>query len=406
MRVLIVTQWYPPEPVNYILELTKTLRALGHEVTVLTGFPNWPSGKLHPGYRIRAWQREEQDGIQIVRVPLFPDHSRSGVKRTLNILSFAISAALLGFWLIPRPEAMHVICTPVTVGLPGIVLSRLWRIPFTLEILDMWPETLRATGMVRWEAALRAIDIFAKFVYRCAFAIRVVTPGFRRNLLEKGVPASKISVISNWVDTEFYRPMAPENGTAEKFGLEERFTVMYGGTIGLAQGLDSVIGAAERLRDLSDICFVLIGDGVDYERLRAEAAARDLPNVRFLGRVPSDDMPALYALADVLMLHLRNDPLFAITIPHKVFAYLASGKPVLAALHGDGADIVLDAHAGLACQPGDPEALAQTVRAFYTMPPERRAEMGRNGRATACSLYTKTALVSQVAKMMEATFSV
>lgn len=401
MRVLILTQWYPPEPVNYILEMTRTLQALGHEVTVLTGFPNWPSGKLYPGYRLKPWQREEQHGIQIVRVPLFPDHSRSGVKRALNILSFAISATLLGFWPTPRPEVMHVICTPITVGLPAMVLSRLWRIRFTVEILDMWPETLRATGMIRSEAALRALGAFAKLVYRRASAIRVVTPGFRANLIEKGVPASKVSVISNWVDTDFYRPSLPDGSLARNFGIEGRFTVMYGGTIGLAQGLDTVLDAAERLRDFPQVCFVLVGDGVDYERLRGRAAAEGLANVRFLGRVAGADMPDLYALADVLMLHLRDDPLFAITIPHKIFAYLASGKPVLAAVHGDAADVVLKANAGLVCSPGDPDALAQTAKTFYTMTPGLRAQMGKNARAAACSLYTKTALVKQVAAMME-----
>jgi glycosyltransferase involved in cell wall biosynthesis len=381
--------------------MTETLQALEHEVTVLTGFPNWPSGKLYPGYRLRLWQREEQNGIQIIRVPLFPDHSRSVVKRALNYLSFAISATVLGFWLVPRPDVMHVISTPITVGLPAMALSLLWRIRFTLEILDMWPETLRATGMIRQEAVLRAVGAFARLVYRRASAIRVVSPGFRRNLIEKGVPASKVRVISNWVDTDFYRPSPPDRDLAQKLGLEGRFTVMYAGTIGLAQGLDVVLDAAERLRDLPQVHFVLAGDGVEYARLRAKAESRDLANVRFLGRVPSEGMSALYALADVLFLHLRNDPLFHITIPHKVFSYMASGKMVLAAIKGDAEELVRSSCCGVVCPPDDAEALASAVRDCYGLSPAARAAFGENGRRAVCESYDRRQLVERLGAMIE-----
>ncbi|MDP2997941.1 MAG: glycosyltransferase family 4 protein [Bryobacterales bacterium] len=401
MRILLLSQWYPPEPMKFLSEMTETLQALGHEVTVLTGFPNWPSGKLHPGYRLRLWQREEQNGIQIIRVPLFPDHSRSALKRALNFVSFAISATVLGLWLSPRPDVMHVIHPPITIGLPALVLSFLWRIPFTLEIQDMWPETLRATGMIRREAALRAVGAFAKLVYRRACAIRVISPGFRRNLIEKGVPASKVRVISNWVDADFYRPSQPDRDLAQKLGLEGCFTVMYAGTIGLAQGLDVVLDAAERLRDLPRMHFVLAGDGVEYERIRAEAESRNLANVRFLGRVPNESTPALYALADVLFLHLRNDPLFHITIPHKVFTYMASGKMVLAAMKGDVEELVRSSGCGVVCPPDDAEALASAIRDCYGLSPAGRAAFGENGRHAVCESYDRRQLVERVGAMME-----
>jgi glycosyltransferase involved in cell wall biosynthesis len=402
MRILLLTQWYPPEPMKLIEDLSIELRDQGHELTVLTGFPNWPSGKLYPGYRLRFWQREEQNGIRIVRVPLFPDHSRSAFRRTLNFLSFAISATVLGFWLVPRPDVMHVIHPPITIGLPAIALSALWRIRFTLEINDMWPENLRATGMVSNERVLRAIGAFARLVYSRAAFVRVVSPGFRLNLLSKGVPDDKIRVISNWVDTEYYRPVARSPELLDQFGMQGRFNVLYAGTIGLAQGLEVVLDAAARLQtSLPEAQFVLAGDGVELDRLRTEAAARNLANVRFLGRLPGDAMPSLYACADVLMLHLRTDPLFAITIPHKIFTYLAAGKPVLLGGEGDTASLVIESHSGLACPPSNPEALARAVAAFHAMSPEERAALGNNGRQFACQSYSRARLVGEILQMIE-----
>lgn len=403
MRILLLSQWYPPEPMKLLSDMTETLQKLGHEVTVLTGFPNWPSGKLYPGYRVRLWQREVQNGVKIIRVPLFPDHSRSALRRTLNFLSFALSATLLGPWLARRPDVIHMIHPPITAGLPALVLSLLWGVPFTMEIQDMWPENLRATGMVRHEGVLRGVGAFAKFVYRRASAIRVISPGFRGNLLEKGVPESKIRVIPNWVDTDFYRPLPPDRELAQKLGLNGSFTVMYAGTIGLAQGLDVVLEAAALLRDLCDVQFVLAGDGVEYERLRAEGEARGLNNVRFLGRLPGGQMPALYALADVLFLHLRDDPLFQITVPHKLFTYMAGGKPVLAAMRGDVEELVRGARCGIVCPPGDAVALASAVRECVRWSSAERAAFGEAGRRTVCETYSLPRLVGELNAMLEQT---
>lgn len=401
MKVLILSQWYPPEPMKLLSDMTETLQELGHEVTVLTGFPNWPSGTLYPGYRLRLWQREVQNGVQIIRVPLFPDHSRSAFRRTLNFLSFALSATMLGPWLARRPDVIHLIHPPITAGLPALVLSLLWRVPFTMEIQDMWPENLRATGMVRNEGVLRCVGAFAKLVYWRCCTIRVISPGFRKNLLEKGVPNSKVGVISNWVDTDIYRPIPPDRELAQKLGLHGCFTVMYAGTIGLAQGLDVVLGAAALLRDLQQVQFVLVGDGVEAGTLSRVASERHLDNVKFVGRYPGEQMPGLYALADVLLVHLRDDPLFRITIPHKVFTYLASGKPVLVAGEGDVADLVESTAAGLTCRPSDARALARTVRSFHEMSDESRRAMGENGRRAASGSYGRLDLVSKICRVLE-----
>lgn len=401
MRILLLTQWYPPEPQEFLAEMAQSLKALGHDVTVLTGFPNWPSGEVYPGYRIKPWQRETMDGIQIVRVPLYPDHSRSGFRRALNYISFALSAAMLGPWLVKKPDVIHVI-PPLTVGIPAWLLSRLWHVPFTHEIQDIWPETLAATGMLNNQRALAYIGEFAKWIYRRASAIRVISPGFKANLIQKGVPAEKIHVISNWVDTDLYRPLDPDPELPVKLGLTGRFNIMYAGAMGPAQGLETVLEAAKLLENLPQVQFVMVGDGVDRPHLQEIARTYDLRNARFLGRYPGEAMPGMNAQADVLLIHLRDDPLFRITIPHKIFTCLASGKPVLAAIGGDAAAVVESAHAGLTCPSGDPRALADVVRRFYEMSPDERSALGQNGRRAVCGAYERSYLVRQIAAMLEA----
>ncbi len=197
MRILILTQWYPPEPALLLQELAQTLHELGHDIEVLTGFPNYPAGVVYPGYCIRPWQRQTLAGIPLVRVPLYPNHSKSGLRRILNYVSFALSAALLGPWLSQRPDVIFVYHPPLTIGLPAWVLSRIWRVPFVYQIQDMWPETLAATGMLNSPRVLNLVGAVAQWVYRSAAALLVISPGFRDNLLAKGVTESTIHVIPN-----------------------------------------------------------------------------------------------------------------------------------------------------------------------------------------------------------------
>jgi len=402
MRILYLTQWYTPEAVFVVPELAQTLQSLGHTVTVLTGFPNYPSGKLYPGYHIRHWQKETIDGIPVIRLPLFPDHSKSAIRRALNMLSFAASATILGPWLAPRADVIYVTYPPVTVGGPAWLLSRLWGVPFACEINDMWPDTLRATGFVSNERILNLVGWFAGWTYRRAAAIRVITPGFRANLIDKGVPSSRIHMIPVWANTDLVQPLKPDPDLARQLGLDGHFNVMYAGSLGPAQDLDTVLDAADLLRDMPDIQFVFVGDGIELPRLIEIVKSRQLNSVSFLGHYPVQAMSGLYALADVLLLHLRDDPLFRITIPSKTYAYLASGKPVLAAVEGDAAEVVRSTGAGLPCPPSNPRMLADTVRRFYAMPPAERDRMGQNGRSAVYQSNDREYLVGQIAEMLDA----
>jgi glycosyltransferase involved in cell wall biosynthesis len=361
VRILLLTQWFPPEPQKLLLELATTLRDQGHEVTVLTGLPNYPTGVIYPGYRLRLYQEEPIEGIRVIRVPLFADHSRNPMRRAANFLSFAVAAAALGPILAPKIDVIHVIHPPLTIGLAAWTISQFQRVPFTYEIQDLWPETLAATGMVQHRTLLRLVGWFALWVYGQAACLRVISPGFRLNLIAKGVPRDKIRFISNWVDTDFYRPVPASGELRRQLGFEQRFVVVYAGTVGPAQGLGCIVEAAALIRNQPDVLFAVFGEGIDRAHLAAQVAERGLNNVRFYGFHQPEKMPEIYALADVLLIHLNEDPLFAITIPHKTFVYLASAKPILAAVRGDVADVVSRARAGISCPPANPRALADCV---------------------------------------------
>ncbi|MFB3902795.1 MAG: glycosyltransferase family 4 protein [Acidobacteriota bacterium] len=396
MRILILTQWYPPEPALLLQELAHTLLGLGHDVTVLTGYPNYPTGDLYPGYRVRFCQREVVAGVPVVRVPLYPDHSRSSTRRFLNYLSFAISSSLLAPWLVDAPDVIFAYHPPLTIGLPAILLGRFWRVPFVYQVQDLWPETLAATGMLNNRRILNWVGRFAHCVYVRAHTILVISPGFKSNLVQKAVPESKIQFIPNWVDTETYRPVEPDPDWARDLGLSERFNVMFAGNIGEAQGLETVIEAARLLRDLRDVQWVIIGDGIALRKLKDSVREYGLDNVRFLGRRRADEMSKLYALADVLLVHLKDDPLFRITIPHKTLAYLAVGKPILVAVAGNTAEFVTGEGAGVACPPSDPAGLAATVESLRQVDRRELERMGAAGLLAAKTKYSRMRIISQI----------
>jgi glycosyltransferase involved in cell wall biosynthesis len=307
---------------------------------------------------------------------------------------------LIAPWLLKRAEVIHVY-NLVTLGPPAWLLSRLHRAPLTYEIQDLWPESLAATGMLTKPWILGLVDRFARWVYRRTSAIRVISPGMREHLIGKGVPGDRLQVIPNWIDTETYRPVPPNGALAEKLGLAGRFNVMFAGNIGFAQGLETALEAGELLRDMFDVQFVLVGDGADLQRLKDEAECRDITNVKFLGRYPSESMSQLYALADVLLVHLRDEPLFRITVPHKIYAYMASGKPILAAMTGDAAYEVQTMNCGIACPSSDAPALADAVRRMRNLSPAERSALGDNGRHAACTLYQRDRIVGRIEEMWQ-----
>jgi glycosyltransferase involved in cell wall biosynthesis len=380
MRILIISQWFDPEPVIKGLAFARALAARGHEVEVLTGFPNYPGGRIYPGYQLRPRQVERVDGIRIVRVALYPSHDRSSVRRTLNFVSFGVAASVFGLGAVRRPDVAYVY-NPVTTALPAIAAKAALGVPFVYDVQDLWPDTIRATGMLQGRLGLGMLGRWCQFTYRTADRIVVLSPGFRDTLVERGVPAEKISVIYNWCDEADIHPVAADPDLARHLGLAGWVNVMFAGNMGLAQALDAVLECALRCRGtLPEVQFVLIGGGVDRGRLEERARSMGLDNVRFLLARPQKEIAPILALADALLVHLKDDPLFRITIPSKTQAYLAAGRPVLMAVEGDAARLVREAGAGVCCRSEDPAALADAVRRLVQLGPHGRAMLGAAGR--------------------------
>jgi len=384
MKIVFLTQWFDPEPGAIRgLPLAAWLQARGHQVTVITGFPNYPGGKVYPGYRIRWRQWETVDGVKVLRLPLIPNHGSSAVGRTLNYVSFALSSALLGPWFIGQADIVYVYHPPPTVGLAALILKFIRRLPFVYHIADMWPESVVESGMVPRGALTvviaRCIHFWCNTLYRYADTITVLSPGFKRLLTQRGVDPSKIQVVYNWTQDDLFRPVQRDPALAQELGLAERFNVIYSGNLGSFQALETVLSAAERLQDYPDIQIVLAGTGQKECALRS--AARGMANVRFLGGRPMTEMPQIHALADVLLVHLKDLDFFASTVPSKTQVALASGRPILMGVRGDAADIITEAGAGLTCEPENADAMAAKILELYRMKAEAREQLGANGRA-------------------------
>lgn len=397
MRILILSQFFEPEPVLMNMAFARALQAQGHEVRVLTGFPNYPGGKIYDGYKLKLIQHATIDGIRITRVPLVPDHSRSKSKRIANYVSFAASASIVGTFSGWRPDVMFVYHPPLTVGLAAWVIGLLRGVPFVYNIQDLWPDTLSATGMIGNARVLALIGRAANFVYKRAAVLLPQSPGFAQRLRDGGVPENKIRVVHNWADEQALAGGAP---WPRPESLQGKFLVTFAGTMGVGQGLDAVLEAAALLKTSQpNTRLLFIGGGTERLRLEMLARTRDLENVLFLPAVPISEISGVLQAADVLLVHLRDDPLFTITIPSKIQAYLLSGKPIIIGVRGDAAELVAKAHAGIAVPPQDAVALVDAITRMAALSSAERARMGACGKA----FYQKElSLTSAVASILPA----
>ena len=406
MRILFLTQFYWPEirtaPLN-LAALAEDLQNNGNEITVITGFPNHPFGRIYEGYRIKLWQWDNVRSVKVLRVPLFPDHSLSLIQRAVNYSSFALSATLIGSLLTRRLKAdvIFVYLPPLTIGIPAAFLSRLYRAPIVYWMTDLWPENLVATGAPIKPFMYKIIRRLENWVYKQGRIVSVNSPGFIENLKGKGVDPQKLHVVSDWADENIFFPTKYDEELARQFGLSGKFNVIYGGNLGKVQGLEVVIEAAQKLQDLEDVQIVFIGDGTESEKLKKRVSECTLRNVVFVPRQPPEQIRRFFALADVLLVHLKREPIFEMQIPSKIIAYLACGRPILCAVHGVAAKIVQDANAGVSCPPEDVFTLSTQIRYLYEMPRSELEKMGQNGRQVYLSKYTRKIQVSRVESILK-----
>ncbi len=374
-RLILLTQWFDPEPTFKGILFARALRDRGYDVEVVTGFPNYPGGKVYPGYKLRVIQKEDQDGIRITRLPLYPSHDKSVVGRLLNYLSFSFTAALYLTFFARRADIMYVYHPPLTVSIAAAFANLIRRTPMVVDIQDLWPDTLAATGMIKAAGPLKIVGWICQKVYARAAHIAVLSPGFKTLLIERGVPAQKISVVYNWADESALAIAAGSRPDA--MSTNGRFRILFAGNMGLAQDLDVVLDAAKLVADKEqhiDFCF--LGDGLAGASLKRRVMDEEIRTVTFFPKVPMSEVGAYLAAADVLLVNLRPDPLFEITIPSKTQAYMSAGKPIIMAVAGDAANLVSDAGAGIVISPGDPHALAEAVLDMARLSPQKIADIG------------------------------
>ncbi|MBT0962324.1 glycosyltransferase family 4 protein [Denitromonas iodatirespirans] len=393
MKLLVVSQYFAPENFR-INDLVAGMVARGHQVTVLTGQPNYPQGQFFTGYGWHGPRDETLCGAEVVRVPLMPRGAGGGLRLMLNYLSFVVT----GIWgalfrLRGDFDAIFVFeVSPVTVGIPAMVASRRFRAPVLFWVLDLWPESLEATGAIRHRGALALVGHGVRWIYQRCARVLVASQAFMPSVVEFGTHPADVRYFPNWVEGD-YRAEAD----CELPALPAGFLVIFAGNLGAAQDLPAVLRAAAATRDLTDVHWVFAGDGRMAGWAREEVIRLSLRDrVHFLGQLPSAKMPALFARAAALLVSLRPEPIFAKTVPGKVQSYMASGRPMLAMLDGEGARLVNEAGCGLACAGGDSEALAAHVRALRGMDEVQREAMGRAGRAYADAHFDRDRLFDQL----------
>lgn len=406
MRILYVSQYFPPEmgaPAARVFELSREWVALGHEVTVLTGFPHHPTGVVPPEYRGQLVRREEVEGIRVVRAPLYATPNRGKLRRSVSYASFAVSASLLGRFLTKRPDVLVATSPQLLTGVAGAALATAFRVPFVFEVRDLWPQSVVEVGALRaGSLPVRALETVERALYRRANHIVAVTEAFVAELEVRGVPRTKVDVVKNGVDLALFRPMPRDEALRAELGMKPSdFMVLYVGTHGMAHGLGTLLDAALALRDDAGVRFVLVGEGADKAALKARVEREGLRSVSFVDQQPRDRIARFLAAAEVSVVLLKARPLFETVLPSKLFEIMGAGRPILLGVEGEARALVVDqARAAMAVPPENAEALVAAIQALRADPAEREA-MGRRGRAFVEAHFSRRALAERYLEVLE-----
>lgn len=379
MKVLIVTNHFYPENFR-INDLAFEFQKRGHSITVFTGIPDYPSGHFFKGYGLFRKRVERVNNVTIKRFPLIPRGKGGALNLALNYLSSAVFSCLyILFYCREKYDVIFVFDTsPVTIGLSAVLLKKVKSIPIVFWILDLWPESLSATGSINNLFIINQIKNIVRFIYKNCDRVLVSSKGFLSNLKSIGGFSGEINYFPNWVEKEYFQKPVKEYDLPP---LPEGFKVFFAGNIGAAQDFPTILAAAEKIKDQSGIKWIILGNGRLFEWVRGEIKKRGLDGcVYLLGHYPAEMMQQFFVNADVMLLTLRDDPIFSLTVPGKLQSYLASGKPVVASINGAGAQLVKDANAGLVCDAESPDELADQILEMYLMTAEERRILGENGK--------------------------
>lgn len=401
MQILFISHNFPPEtnaPAVRTYENCRRWVEMGHEVTVITGPPNFPAGVVHPGYRNTWLQREEVDGIQVLRTWMYLAPNRGFGRRILNYLSFMLTAIFASFFA-PRCDLVIGTSPQFLAALAACLVAAMRRCPFVFEVRDLWPEAIVAVGAMRRGPLVSFLARIAQVLYRRAARVVVVTAAFRRVLIENGVDPEKIAIVTNGVDLEAFLPGERQNRVRRMLGLNGQFVVSYAGTLGMAHGLETVLDAAEQLRDRDDIRFLIMGDGAHREKLAFEHRRRELPNVLLLDGQPHERIPEFLAASDACMVLLRKTELFKTVLPSKLFEAMGAARPVILGVEGEAEAIVRAGECGVVIEPENAAALVEAVLRLKTRPSLCR-RLGQSGRAFAQRCFDRDVLARRYADVL------
>ncbi len=380
MKIGIITQWYSPERVPNPSSTTAQLSERGHHVKVLTGFPNYPTGKIFAGYRQR-WSHREVDGhVEVRRVPLYPSHDTNGVKRAVNFLSFAsTSTAAVGF--LNDCDVVYVYATPMTAATAAAAGQALRGRPYVLHIQDLWPDSVLESGMVGGKVVRpllsNTLNGVLRLLYRRAAHVIAIAPSMKQTLVDRGVPAEKVSVMYNWSGDERPAPPIFDSVVRDRLGRPDRTLAVFAGNVGQMQDVETIVRAAVLCQDDSPLDVAIVGSGTADTAVRRLAVELGATNIRFFDRVDGTEMPSIYAASDYQLVTLRNLPVFRGTIPSKFGAALSAGCPVITTVLGDVAKMCAEGGFGFSCEPESPRALADTFRLACAEEKPARAQKRR-----------------------------
>ena len=399
MDILLVSQYFWPEEFRFN-DVAEELVKRGHRVTVLTGKPNYPKGKIYEGYKKWGVQKETYKGAEVIRVPLFPRGKSGSIRLVLNYLSFVFfSKWYIRFHKRNYDVSFSYATSPIMQVNAALLQKHLRGTPAYLWIQDLWPESVEAAGKLKSGFGSRWLSKVVRKIYQQADGICVQSPAFVESVIKHGADEKKITYIPNWAPDLYLSELSADEKTKYNDVVPEGFKVMFAGNIGEAQDFGSIIKAAEILKDKKDIKWVIVGDGRrrEYaEKIIAEKGIQD--NFCFLGRYPSNEMPSMLGNADLLLVSLKDSEIFARTIPSKIQAYMAVGKPIAAMLNGIGGEIVKEADCGYVTQSGNAEGLAKCVLEAYNESPENLEEKGTNARKYYDEHFSKDKIIDNLLK--------
>lgn len=395
MKILYLSQYFPPEmgaPSARVHELSREWIKLGHEVTVVTGFPNHPTGIVPVEYRGQLIRREVVDGIRVVRVPIYATANKDFFRRVLNYLSYCVSASTFSPFLTYRPDVVIATSPQFLTAIAGLWLSFVKRAPLVFEVRDLWPRSIVEVGAMKaGSPAVRILEMIERLLYRRADHIVPVTESFIAEIAAHGIDRGKMSVVTNGVDLELFKPM-PRDEARKALGLPEGFLATYVGTHGLAHGLNTVLEAAKLTGN--SVRFLLVGEGAQKQALKERAASEDLKNVVFWDQQPRGEVARIIAASDVCLVLLRDQPLFRTVIPSKIFEFMAGGRAIVSTVDGESRSILERAGAAVFSPPEDAAALAQVL---LTLAADRTRlnELGPAGRAFVEAHYSRPVLAQR-----------